>query len=450
MKETLILKNIRIFDSGIGEFLTVTDLAITGEIISGIGKVESEGSDACQVIDCEGRYAIPGLWECHGHLMDLCADKPTVRSMILRNQDLPEDTDWDGYVQDHLSAFLNHGVTHIRDVGGPLKGMSTLVDSIKSGKRTGPDIRFAGPMLEKPPLHWEMKNRRYPGFTVPIETKKDVDSILDSLKNNGAGLVKTFNKFDQELFAYLAAQARACDLPVTHDPGPLFQWIPMEFAMAHGVNCFEHAQAALPAVLKDDWRNILDEHRYSSPASEQNRTFFRNLMTSAEDPVDEDRLHDFCQQMADGNIRICPTLFTLQSLRTKFTKAPPNEGEAMRRKINAAFCDHMHRLIETMASHGVKILVGHDSSMPGGVALEMGYLNEWGVKPADIIKGATEYPAQWFGVDDRYGKLEVNKMADLVVLDADPLVNISTIKLPWAVFHHSFFKTSNHKTDFLP
>jgi imidazolonepropionase-like amidohydrolase len=436
MDERLILTNARLFDTGSGRFTGDRSLIIEQGSITHIGDNGIEWCPDDQVIDCHGRFVIPGLWECHGHLLDCAVTAPENQKRILSNLNLPSDTSWDGFVQDRLLDFLHRGITHVRDVGGPLDNLSLLSRSISDGRFDGPDIFFAGPMLERPPLHWEPKNRRNPGFTVPVEKTEDVLPILDRLKRRGASLVKTFNKFDRDVFGYLVDAARDYGLPVTHDPGgALYQWVPIDVAMERGVRCFEHAQAAIPVILSPAWSAEHEKHKDSPPESERNRAFFGEFLSHADEAVDRNRLDDLCLLMVKKDVCYCPTLWTLMPLRTVFNTEAPNEQEALRRRKNQSFCGILRMIVETMASHGVKILVGHDSGSPEGTAKEMELLEEWGVDPVEIIKGATCYPAQWFGVDDRMGNIAETKAADLVVLNEDPLLNISSVRSVWAVCH---------------
>ena len=139
-----------------------------------------------------------------------------------------------------LEEFIKKGITQVRDVGGPFNVLKKMKEDINSNKIKGPEIFYAGPMLEKSPLHWEKFNEKLPGFTVQINTKKDVDKIIIQLKENKASLIKTFNKFDKVIYQYLAEQSKEISIPITHDPGfPLFQFIPIDLAIDFGIKCFE-------------------------------------------------------------------------------------------------------------------------------------------------------------------------------------------------------------------
>ena len=103
--------------------------------------------------------------------------------------------------------------------------------SISAGELKGPEIFFTGPMLEKSPMHWAEFNEELPGFTVAIDSAGDVDRILQELVDNGAGMVKTFNRIDRNVYAHLVETARKHSLRIVHDPGmPLFHSIPMDWA----------------------------------------------------------------------------------------------------------------------------------------------------------------------------------------------------------------------------
>lgn len=437
MMKRMLLKNLRIFDSITGLFNPSRDVLIEDDRISSVGDLKAIANSADRIVDCQNYYALPGLWECHGHLMDFGVRKPETQNFIQSNHFGVQELSWDQFVQKRLQEFLDLGVTHVRDVGGPLENIRFITSAIRNGAFQGPDIFYSGPMLEKPPLHWQTKNKRYPGFTEPIETIQDANAMIEYLKSNGASLVKTFNKFDQNVFAHIVQAAHQNGLPVTHDPGgALFQWVPVDVAMETGVTCFEHAQAALPSILKSGWAEEHEIYRKLPPESDENRAFFRKIVLHAEEALDRNRLEALCNTMKNNNICYCPTLFTTMALRTPHAREAPNEQEALRRKINKNFCWILQTIVETMAFHGVKLLVGHDASSPKLTLKEMELMEEWGVPRVEIIKGATCYPAEWMKMDDQLGTIEENRVADMVILDENPLEKISNIQSVWAVCHH--------------
>jgi len=91
---------------------------------------------------------------------------------------------------------------------------------------------------------WENFNKILPEFTVAINSKEDVKNIIRDLSNSCISFVKTFNKFDIDVFKYFVGEAKEYGLPVTHDPGtPLFHSVPMDIAIDFGIRCFEHGKA---------------------------------------------------------------------------------------------------------------------------------------------------------------------------------------------------------------
>lgn len=72
----------------------------------------------------------------------------------------------------------------------------------------------------------------------------------------------------------------------------------------------------------------------------------------------------------------------------------------------------------------VKILVGHDGCSPTLLFTEMKLLRERGLPELEIIRGATVYPAKWLGVEDRYGSISPGMLANLIILNKNPLEDI--------------------------
>ncbi|MFX1285835.1 MAG: hypothetical protein ACFFB5_19495 [Promethearchaeota archaeon] len=139
MGKIKILKRVHVYDVYNKKFSEPTDILVEEGHIAKIGDISQDEQSTAEIIDCSGKYAMPGLFDSHTHLATLA---------ILR----PESKAW------LLQSFLDKGFTQIRDVGGPIDNLKNLTQEITSGKLQGPDIFYSGPMLEKSPLHWEIYN----------------------------------------------------------------------------------------------------------------------------------------------------------------------------------------------------------------------------------------------------------------------------------------------------
>ena len=229
----VLLRHLRVFDPATGVMSEPQDILITAGRISALGRDLKPGSPV-EEIDCDGKFAVPGLFDCHVHLVHL-TDKggDTLRAT--------------------LAEFVARGVTHVRDVGGPMDVLRRLQEQTSSGEMPGPEVFYAGPMLEHSPLLWDRFNEEFPGFTVAVDSTAAVDSILDVLSAQGACMIKTFNKQDPAVYRHLVEVARRLSLRIVHDPGePLFHSVPMDVALDLGVTSIEHAKSPWPVVLKDE------------------------------------------------------------------------------------------------------------------------------------------------------------------------------------------------------
>jgi len=422
---SILIRGARLFDPRAGEFTAPADVLILADSIAAVGKDLSVPAGA-RVIDGTGRYALPGLFDCHTHLAHLLG--------------AGEDS-----VARSLAGFVARGITQVRDVGGPLGTLSGLAR--RSRELSGPEIFYSGPMLERRPLTHGAMNDSLPGFTAAIDSREAVDSLLAELDEGGAGLVKTFGKADSATYRHLVEEARRLGLPVTHDPGePLFHRVPLERALDLGVRCFEHAKAPWPAVLRDDLRRehdaLLDSLRAGRAHPMQAMGFALRVAELGAASVDTVRLHDLGARLRERGACLCPTLVVLDDLEAiAFEQTRQQQGlqeipepmkAAIRRMISAM--EAVSRLcVRILAAERVRLLVGQDGCDPSATAREMRRMAACGVPAVEILRGATLYPAEWLGADGRLGSIAPGKQADLVLLEADPLEEIGRVEAIAAV-----------------
>jgi imidazolonepropionase-like amidohydrolase len=406
----LLLSNVHVFDVTTGLMSETQDILIEGARIMAVGKTDVVSRNIKR-IDCSGKYAIPGLWDCHTHLAFLTT--------------LGENQPKKG-----LEDFVRNGITQARDVGGPIEVIRKMKEMVEMGEILGPEIFYTGPMLEKAPLHWEVHNKRLPGFTVAVNTKEDVDRLISKLVENDACMVKTFNKMDMDVFAHLVEIAEKNKLKVVHDPGsPLFHMVPMDRAIDLGVKSIEHGKAPWPVVLTDELQKQHDKLLAENAGQEERASFSEIVYEAGIQSVSLDKLQKLIDKMRANNVYFCPTL----QVFAQMSKLPRPEGvteevHAKRRERRKAMVEVGNLFTREIFRNKVRILVGQDGILPAGTFREMRSLKECGLPESEIIKGATIYPAEWMGVEDRLGSVSPGKQANIVILDKNPLEDINNIE----------------------
>jgi imidazolonepropionase-like amidohydrolase len=419
----ILLKNVHVFDVSSGEMSGAQDILIADGRIASIGDDLGPEPNA-ETIECEGTYAVPGLFDCHVHLAHLTnKGGDTLRTA--------------------LAGFVTRGITHLRDVGGPIDVLHRLEERTASGEILGPEIFYAGPMLEHSPLTWDRFNEDLPGFTMAVDSTADVDSILQALSRQGACMIKTFFHQDPAVYRHMVETAQRLSLRIVHDPGgPLFHSLPMDLALDLGVTSIEHAKSPWPVVLTDELRH---EHDALLGPGHGEMAGMGVLMKAAGlgvESISEDRLRHLAETMKEKHAFLCPTLYVLvdaekqaieESRRAMGVDSLPAPALDMIRTLVGGMTAVSRHFVRQFAVYGVPMLVGQDGDDPAATFAEMRFMKEAGVSEEEIIKGATLYPAQWLGVDGRLGSIAAGHQADLLVVRGDPLADIARLESTFLV-----------------
>ena len=419
----ILIKQINIVDVKSGKILKNQNIGIASghiQIIS--GNDLNSSPDNTIIIDGDGKFVIPGLCDSHTHLCLLT----TTGGDTLKTE---------------LADFVRHGVLFIRDVGGPIDVMSKLKGQINSGELLGPDIYYTGPMLESSPLTWGEINKLLPGFTVPLDAKADVDSLLPVLAEKGATLIKTFNNINPELYPYIVEMARKNNLKIVHDPGTVFfNWVPIDIALEYGVTTFEHTNAPCSYVLKEAYRAEYNALRGPDANLKQQNEFKYKITNLGVEFISHERLNTLCNLMKDKKAVLCPTLRALKSLIKEIEdqemKGESNTELTRSKEYLLSLIPIDAYIVRLFSENSVRLLVGQDSCEPEGTVEEMVLMSETGMSNIEVLRGATLYAAEWLEIADKYGSVERGKIADLVLLNADPLADIANVHDVYKVIQH--------------
>ena len=431
MKDRVLLRNASLFDVEESVFRANMDILIEGEKIKAVDRGLQTDKERSTEIECSGRFVLPGLFECHAHLTVLTSQPEREKKEILKECAVEGADSEDELDKQVLQAFVERGITQIRDCGGPVRTLQAMRNRITKGEYDGPDLFYAGPMLEKSPLTGAGNNERWPDFTVPVDSEIDAESIVEEISGHGASLVKTFGKFDEDVLKHLLGMAKEHNLPVTYDPGKtFFHPIPVDRAIDLGIECVEHGKSPWYAVLRDDLRQEHDSLRAADQQAKE--VLVEKLFSLGVDSISETNLRRLARRMVKEGVHLCPTLHVFKH----YAEHPEQFSQADLDKFARRFRvlhDVARFITREMAVQGVRILVGHDGWNPQFTFEEMLQLKDVGLSESEIIRGSTIYPSRWLGVADQLGSVSPGKKANILILNQNPLEDIENIKTAYAV-----------------
>jgi len=350
------------------------------------------------VIDLAGKTVIPGLWDAHVH------------------------TRYDGI--DHLNLLLLHGVTTLRDLGGPWRHVARLTEwreQIAGGAMLGPAIWTGGTVLNNPGAGWS----HITVVNSPVEAR----AAVRRLKSAGADFVKVYSHLSRDNYLAIVDEANKQGLPVD---GHVPYGVSPEEASRLGQRAIEHANVLVASMatrepdLDENGRprmaslvDHLDPEGVATLASvfRTNGTYL--VPTVALSQHFADATKGEARVLENEALRFIPSPY-LKAWRENFRPRNLEEQEAgavLARQVTL----YLHQ-------NGVPIVAGTDTVKPyfvPGDALhaELEILVAAGLGEGEAIRAATLTPAKMMGVDDS-GLVKAGYVADLVILDRNPLEDI--------------------------
>lgn len=423
----LLIRDTSVVDAVSGTTQPHRSIAVRdGRIVAVVDAKRAKDYDAAQVIDARGKFAIPGLWDMHVHFGG-------GQALIEENRNL-------------LPLYLAHGITAVRDAAGDLSpSVLQWRDAVAKGELAGPRIFTSGPKIEGYKSIW-------PG-DIEIGNVDELNAALDQLQGWKVDFVKiTDNTLSPELFLAAVKEADRRGLKTSaHVPYSLT----LEEVSAAGLDSIEHLDYAYKAgspLEKSLGVKIASGEISSRDAWTQwNATFdparamaaYRNLArhgTAITPTINGSRVVTYLDQ---DDHRDDPYLkYIGPGLQATYTWRVERAA-----KDDAAAIARRHERFETGASvlpmlqqAGVTILAGTDAGFlnsynyPGiGLHQELGWLVHYGLTPQQALQAATINGARFLGHEDEYGTLAAGKVADVVLLDADPLRDIAATRRIHAV-----------------
>jgi imidazolonepropionase-like amidohydrolase len=401
---TIVIRHVTVIPMTGPASLPGQTLVVRDGLVAALGPdAEASIPRGATVLDGTGKYLIPGLFEMHTHTSKTRASA--------------------------LGIFPVYGVTTVRDQGSEHAEVLRWRHEIRSGERIGPRMLIAGPYLESrrniermrrdPP---ESRVEPFERARIPLGSPQEARRVIDSLAALELDHFKIRTVQDRETFFALNEAANRRGIPlVGHVTVP-------------------------PADLIEAGQDGVDH------------SFFTLL-----DSLTREERMGYWRQFAERGIGIVPTLVTLtesvrlsqpylQSLVDDTTGAmhplrpylsaflildwreQASEATAERQGAFTVGWPSVLRDLGEMREAGVRIMAGSDVAVinifPGATLhteLEL-FVDSLGMTPLEALASATREPAEYLGLGDSVGTIGIGKVADVVLLEADPLANIANTR----------------------
>jgi imidazolonepropionase-like amidohydrolase len=370
-----------------------------------------------RVVDATGKFLIPGLWDMHVHVMF---------------------GDWiPGSKEVTLPLFVANGVTGIRDMGGDLDTLLVWRKEIAAGTLVGPRMVIAGPMLDGP-------KSRFPS-SVSITTPEEGRKAVDDLKAKGADFIKVQSFIQRDAYFAVVDEAKKQKMVLAgHVPDAVRASEASDAgqkSIEHFTGEFEGCSTAEDEFLKGPKgpKRFLDTYDASKCAKlitqlARNRTWQVPTLVWERGQW----LVDVIDYSHDPQLKYAPQSWQKKSwpdFTHDIIKELDTDPVADRRR----FVQKELELTLAMHRAGVQFMAGTDTAaavavLPGfSLHTELEYFVEAGLTPQEALRTATLAPAEFFGREKEMGSVEETKIADLVLLDANPLADIRNTRKIWAV-----------------
>ena len=418
--QTLTITNATVVDVSNGSLRRGTTVVIDGNRIVSVGA--PSGTPRGQVVDAKGMYVIPGLWDMHTH------------AYFGWSRDFG-----DNYV---LPMFIANGVTGIRDMGSDIDAVLRARAEVAAHRLVGPRMIVSGPMLDGPHVSF--------AASIAITTLEDGRKAVNMLKDKGADFIKIQSGVPRDAYFAIAAEAKKVGIAIE---GHVPDAVRASEAITAGQKSFEHLIGIFEASTPDETAFL--KRRWGAG---QNPAVNKSLATLL-DRYDAKLEADIIAPIAKNGVWQCPTLFWERGQwlvdvidwkqdpdiafvpRTWIEKNYPASQKGVLEAmdpdpvaVRRRFVNHELGVVNRLHKAGVPFLAGTDT--PAGVDvtagislhLELQRFVAAGFTPLEALQTATINPARFYGKVADYGSVQAGRIADLVMLRANPLEKIENTR----------------------
>jgi imidazolonepropionase-like amidohydrolase len=407
----LVIEGATLLDGNGGAPIENSVIVVQGSRIEAIGtKGAVRYPRDATIIDAAGRTVLPGLIDAHIHSLDFFPP-----------------------------LFLHFGVTTVYDTANPTEWIIAQREALKQGRIRGPRMFVTGVVIDGP----DSTADRRDAYRMHVRTPEEARTLARSLLRRGVDALKVYQHLTPELLKPIVDEAhRDGTEAVGHSRDA-------KEAIGAGLKFIEHATPIAHATLSDSSKiRAMDAGALDHPEADMDSTLFDPLialmlrqgvyfnptLTREWIAVLPKRTAWYAEAAA---LLDEPAYQFIPAARRKFwlgiARAPQQEAEP--RASDAA--RQVQEFTRRYAQAGGRIITGPDSGPSSGPAnmaglamhVEMEALVDAGLTPMQAIQASTKWPAELLHKEKDLGTIAPGKIADLIVIDGNPLVDIRATRL---------------------
>lgn len=427
-QEPLVFTHVAVIDVSGAKVVPDQTLIIGVDRITALGNSdEVVMPEGAQVVDATGKFLIPGLWDMHVHTLT----KERVELFF--------------------TTFIASGVLGVRDMASPpdeLEHIKQWQTDTAQGTLLGPRIIAAGPLVDGP-------KPMFPELSIAVANEAEGRQVVHTLVERGANFVKVYSLLPRDTYFAIADEAKRRGIPFA---GHVPESVNAGEASDAGQRSIEHLSGITLACSTSEveLRKVLIDARAKSDPSLLYRAL-RLVQTRGRETYSNKKAEALFARFVENDTWQVPTLTVARAIasagdsniisdpRFKYLRA--TRKKTLSTKDASCFRDltseysalekrgtqKAFELVAAMRRAGVKFMAGTDAPNPWvfpGVSLheELALLVVAGLTPMEALQAATLNPAKYLGLLESLGTVEKGKIADLVMLEANPLDDISNTR----------------------